>query len=715
MGDSANMIDRDGQTVAVPVEKQATALDQGYRYESSGEGRARARETAVQENYSGVGGKIAAGTLGIARTATLGLSDVALDALGAGEDVADLRRVNPGTSLAAEIAGSFLTPGVPKLGAALSRAPEGASLLRQVGQAGFGRTVEGSIYGLGSGISELALSKDPVTAERAASVLSSNMLFGGAIGGGLGAASKLAEKGLARAGLAINEASAARTGVAPDLAELDSKGLRAAHEQEVANIEAQRAPKRQELVDDFTSYRKAQRDQKLFLATNQEDVKGIGEIKQMSKTALDADRQIDRMLNNPIKLAERPEPILGALQQQENALTRIAKSEDELRAVFAGDKTGTRMAALDAMPTALEQNRALQGRVRELIAKPQSERLSAIANAKDALSAPALPKSMAEQALSGTAFGAITSAAHAIPVLGQIPGVAHLLGAKGAGIVTDLVFGRMGKGISEGVARSSAAAEAFARAAPKASQATGIVATSVLKQLRYAPAKPNEKEPSTLRDVYKARSDEIKSQTMFDATGKPVMRPEAREKMARQLRPVAAVSPVMADKIETLAAKRIEYLASIIPRKPDIAGLQIGPDNWRPSDMAMRAFARAAHAVEDPGGVEERAANGSITPEDAEAYWAVYPERAAHFQQSVLANLGTVSKVAYSRKVALSIFARTPVDASMHPNIVEVLQGQFADEPGSKGGTQHPTASPQFGSISKSLDKPTPGQSRASR
>ncbi len=103
-----------------------------------------------------------------------------------------------------------------------------------------------------------------------------------------------------------------------------------------------------------------------------------------------------------------------------------------------------------------------------------------------------------------------------------------------------------------------------------------------------------------------------------------------------------------------------------------------------------------------------------VAPEDAEAYNAVYPERAAHFKQQILEQLPTLrAALPYKRRLALSIFSGMPVDAAMHPQILAVLQASFAAEPGSEGGTQAPRAQPQFGSVKKSVGEPTPAQERA--
>lgn len=439
-------------------------------------------------------------------------------------------------------------------------------------------------------------------------------------------------------------------------------------------------------------------------------VEGLG---PLGKRLLKTDRALDRLLDNPKALAAKPQRALDALQMQEAALEDITAKSDHLRIKFAADTSGDRVAALEAIPAALERNRALQMRIGKLLETPHTPRLADIASAHDVLNMPAAPKSMAEQAFSGTAFGAITGVAHALPLIGQIPGVAHFIGAKGAELATRVVFGKLGEAVGSQSARAGGAIKALLGAAKASAPYVPVLATKTLAALRYGSSK-RDKEPETLPELYKARTDEIKQLTAYDATGTPVLRPEVRQQIGAKLRPIAAVDPVMADRIETALAARIEYLSSIIPRRPDIAGIQTGPDKWQPSDMAMRSWARSAAAAEDPYAVLERAVHGAVTPEDARTMQAVHPEILADFTRQVTSQLPTLREtLPYDRQLSLSILTGVPVAAALDPKILKVLQGQFPDEPGSVGGTQAPKAVPQFGSISKSISQPTPAQSRA--
>ena len=142
--------------------------------------------------------------------------------------------------------------------------------------------------------------------------------------------------------------------------------------------------------------------------------------------------------------------------------------------------------------------------------------------------------------------------------------------------------------------------------------------------------------------------------------------------------------------------------------------MQVGPDNWRPSNMEMRQFARYAAAVEDPGAVEERLATGSVTPEDAEAYRTVYPERFNELTQAIIERLPSLQeRLPYKKRLALSILTGVSVDPALDPQVLSLLQSTFADEPGTEGGTQAPMSKPSFGSVSKSPEEPTAAQKRA--
>lgn len=734
----------------------------------------RVSEAQRQDEYGGVAGTIAGGGLALARGLTGGLSDAALSALGEGDTVRNLRDYNQGVSTGGEILGSvggMFVPGTVASGIANLGTKVGAK--GTVGAVVKGGLVEGGLTSLGTGVSELALSEEPLTLERATSVLSSNLLYGAAIGGGANLAGKVLEKGIVRAKGALDEFAAARSAapdVADDLAGLDVKQLGERELVEKTRLVGDQQALRSTLPDRVSTYQREFQEANPWLVINEGEA---------SKLLTKSKGTLRTQLDTPAGIAESPRPTLQALRAQETALQRtladvegitaklaaadakVAKDVGEkiaaltddaagatlsgsaakryrawadvkgtgaveiprdkaaefIDAISSGKVAGDTKAAFDRLPAMLERNQALQADILRATS-PKGELASPLLDqikiAKDAAAAGRGPKSLGEQMAGGAAYNVTSGIVSAIPVVG--PFLAPFVGAKAAGMVGEKVFGRLGKATSEAAARTSKAVGAFLDVTRKVTPVAPVLASKVLGAVRYAPERSERSEgkPGTLAGSFKARSEEIRSQTAYAPDGSTVMRPQAREAMAAQLAPIRAVNPIMADRMETLAARRLEFLASKLPRRPDLGTLQTGPDRYQPSDLEMRTFARYAAGVEDPGGIEERLAAGQITPEDAQVMRGVYPERLAEITRQIVEQLPTLrGSLPYHRRLALSILTGVAVDAAMHPRVLAVLQSQFAAEPGTEGGTQAPRAQAQFGSV-KSTDKATPAQERAS-
>lgn len=759
------LLSPEGKVVTVPDDQMDRALEVGYRPltpEQAGPGLTQPVSDADSLASAAVAGVSAA-----ASGATLGATDALLAAIGdrgSTEALRQAREAHPVVSTTANIAGAIagaaLTGGESLAGAAAPArlATEGgrtiaagmeAAGMGRIGGAVLGGAAEGAIFGAGQGVSELALSDDPLTFERAASTLSSNVLFGGAVGGAAGLAAAGLERGLLRAKGAIDARLSGPVAeqLEPDLATMTRRDLDVAAKTEREAIDVARQPEREAFVQALRDHEDATQAEQLWDYTSKHPnryVRGLG------KESREADIKVRNLLKNETGLARNPLIARDALERQAQVLSKIESEGLTEHAQFMRDfdrgpatirqqildgkvegyivgkgglsptsplideavnremvkRFGT--ADIDVQPTIPARLQAVMdsggtartrvGNLRQMIealaAEPTSARLTQIEAAREALSTPHA-KSLGE-----TVF-------HAIPFAGRMAEIASVAGRVAGGL-----RGAIGKAGQRAGAAASSFLDVAAKGAARAVPVAPIAATKILGELRYAPAAGDEQPPppkgkATLAALYKRRTDEIKSQTAYDETGMPRLRPEARAAMGARLAPIRATYPILADRIETLAARRIEYLSSLIPRRPDLAGIQMGPDRWQPSDMAMRGFARSAAAAEDPHAVLERAASGSIAPEDVATLRATAPEELADFTRKIAAELPLLQRtLPPARRLALSLLTGLPVDPAMDPAILSVLQAQYTYE------LERPQAQPQFGSVKNRTEVGTASQRR---
>lgn len=738
---NVTIVNADGDQRSVPAED--VSRWPGYHVEGLQEHAENVGEAQLKSDTSAW----RAGTQAAAQTITGGVSDVVQRVTG-GKDATDkIRRdqeAHPIAAFAGNVGGAALGlamggSGVPTLPSLASRA--GTSLAESAGGGLVGRVLgsaaEGAIYGGGQAVSELALSDDPLTAEHVASVLSSNVMFGAGVGGVVGAGTKLFERGLQIAGDKLAAARSVRgaiDGIPEDLQGLDDAGLKDAHvsakEAHAADIKAERASleeirtnQRAEMANQVKDlHEDLATERPIFQALSADGeinpaLKGIDGVQDARVQMAKSYEALRSRLDKPITMARNPMALIEPLETRQAALETLQQKLPELHAAMAGD---ARAAVLEHVDTALEETkqqistiRALRetpvssGRLTTLEAGP-SARMQAIEGARDAIkNAPEL--GMVGKAASGAAFGGVAALAHMIPGVG----IAAPFVGKAAANAVETLFRRGASTVGKVAGKATSAAEKFLAATKTLEPYVTPTATKVLNAVRFGASKTEDSED--LGALFHQRTSELYQQTMRAPDGTTVMRPEARAAMASKLDPIRQVNPLLADKIETVKARATAYLAQVAPKKPEPPALQIGPDNSRPGDLAIRAWARTVRAVEDPASVEERLARGIVTPEEAQAYRTVYPERFAALQREIFAAAPLLERtLPMNKKVALSIFTGIPVTPAMQPNVLAVLQATFEVEPGSAGGTQAPRPQASFGAFGslKDVDKPTPAQAR---
>ena len=204
-----NMYNDLGDLVAVPAADVRDRLRIGYTYETPEAHAARVDAEIKEERNSGVLNGIAAGALGFARGATLGLSDTVVGAFSTADDVEEmreLREMRPNLSLGGEVAGmvvpALLTGGasaeasaartfagytpagaVSKLGTRI--AGEGASMgrLGRLGAVAAAGATEGALGNAGMYLSDVALGDRELSGEAFVGAMKEGGFYGGVAGG----------------------------------------------------------------------------------------------------------------------------------------------------------------------------------------------------------------------------------------------------------------------------------------------------------------------------------------------------------------------------------------------------------------------------------------------------------------------------------------------------------------------------------------------------
>lgn len=443
-------------------------------------------------------------------------------------------------------------------------------------------------------------------------------------------------------------------------------------------------------------------------------------MREAGKVYIEADKHIDRLMRNRAGLAEAStsgesarRSFRAALQEQRQALEEIQAKASDLRVVHATDRTGRRAASMATIPDTIAANRALQDRIEAIAAKPASPRLAALDSHDLMLQAPKPDPTIGQRILGGTAFGWAAGLARNVPLVGGV--LAPIAGAGAA----DLVAGRLGPALAgahrKALERTERAVGAFLTGTRKAHRVApklaAVASTAILEGARFGPEQPDPAPPGgqkrrPLEVAYAARARELAAAVQLTPAG-PKVRSGVRKAIAAKLAPLALTAPVTADRIESQKVKELLFAYAKMPRTTQLGMTSIPPD-----DLAMRSWARTVAAMEDPGGIEERLADGTITVEDAEVMRELYPARMAEVMGRIMAKLGT-SRLSYEKRLDLSLLTGEPVDASMMPEMIQALQSDFVEEEGSEGGTEAPKPQPAMGSIAR--PQGTPAQERERR
>lgn len=197
------VISPEGEAFTVDEAEAADLVNAGFRVESTAAGTTRVLGEEQERAYGDR--PVTAGALGLARGATFGLSDLALEGLGVEKEaIRETRERNRAASLTGELVGDVggaLLSGGTGVAGRLGRATLSGQLTRlgeraagqviesRLGRAAAANAIEGAIAAPAQYLAEQRLSEDPeYSAEVLIAQSGRGILLGGALGGGFHAA-----------------------------------------------------------------------------------------------------------------------------------------------------------------------------------------------------------------------------------------------------------------------------------------------------------------------------------------------------------------------------------------------------------------------------------------------------------------------------------------------------------------------------------------------
>lgn len=411
----------------------------------------------------------------------------------------------------------------------------------------------------------------------------------------------------------------------------------------------------------------------------------------------------------------------------ENWLAKNRAMQDEVSA-FYSRVNNPRSARLDELDDAVT---SYSDRLAASKERPTSERMEWIDRAKESFSdrlaaaKEAARPSLVQQLAKQVGGGALASGmiGMGMPALAAFP-MGFALAEAAVGSRMGSIGNRLARGAEASREAARKGVDNFLQVGKRAAKAGLPIASKVLTATSFAT--PEQVAASAQRPVrvssnprvkaYQARARELQAVTEPDpVTGKSKMTHAAMLQMADRLTVVGAISPKLQDEMLLVGERRLAFLADKLPKRPGSPQFPIGPDTWHPSEYEIAEFGRYVDAVENPAGVLDRMGAGKMTSEDAEALRTVYPEIYGEIQDQLMAKLPELREnLPFEKRLMLSIYFEKPIDPSMDPETMKILQGNYAEEPGTKGGTSPAPA--KFTSLRGNYaPKPTPSQERGAQ
>lgn len=709
-GETVTVSDQGVAPVNVDAEGLARARDMRLATPDTQEERAgRGQEAFLEERYGGFQARnlVESGLSG----ATLGLSDIiaaGIDPVGTRE-----RRERGVGTTAAGIAGAvipaLLMGGTGAAGALARLTPAGMATRAGVAvgkRAGLvmGFASEGAMYGAGQGVSNVALSDDPVNAELLMGEIGGNAIYGAALGAGLGVLAKASSEVLGKMRTLTRDAAHARgTAVAERALGTGSR-----------DVPLNSITEHMDLMPSPPPGARAGLQMR-------ESLSGV------DRVAAEAERMADDLL----RTTRRGDDVLKAARAEYRAardpFNNLVgdRTDDALEAALgkrwfpdAAAKYENKALALHrevmGLPAAEGGFKVLSGSgiedlgvaartAHDAAKKPGFAMGVDLAKADVPVDLPGAANMGQFDLLNGTRTGsellpgvvqprgsarildkALSHAPAAITILGAALGgpVGAGLAMLGQGMRTVGAVNTLSKLLGSARLSADALITATMAVGKKAARAAIPASTQILSDASFGETK-TPRDTRTRLGAFHARQAEL-----LDFAADPVA---GRARVNTRLMPLRVTDDKLAQQVEDLAVRRNEYLLTTMPKSPGVGNTLQGRDRWQPSDREVQKFSRAIWMTEKPTNVLVALRSGSLTRADVEAVKAVYPKSYEQVRVALVFMAPEMKKeIPYDMRVQLSTFFDVPVDTAMRPERIAQSQAMWAEDKDTSAQDQAP-------------------------
>jgi hypothetical protein len=184
------------------------------------------------------------------------------------------------------------------------------------------------------------------------------------------------------------------------------------------------------------------------------------------------------------------------------------------------------------------------------------------------------------------------------------------------------------------------------------------------------------------------RYDALSRRTSELATQRPAVLAQLEKETAW----IGDAAPVAHQEAISAAARKLDYLARMLPRGLAAATPFSAP--LPPTKQQQQEWLSRVKALDNPAGMLTDFTAGKLTPQAVEAVREVYPETLASIQTQVMERLSVLQSrgkaPSYLERLQLGLLLGIPTDPTLAPNVARAIQAQYAAQPGAAQGGAAP-------------------------